>query len=492
MIGPRARLPWLGLSAVAILVALASGWGFMRLGDPVAPTKQFPAQAERVVAGFAALGSPTIGDFRALVGYFVEGYVVYRTPAGSGAAFPGMHGGNGGEAEELEGFARSAVLMAAWLSQDRPSRLTLPSGNNVDLLELMRHAVLAGTDEGSPGYWGKVGHRDQRIVEASDVAIALWLTRDRLWRSLTTEQRARIGRWLAGVNDKETRDSNWHLFVITVNLVLRQFGLPYDEDEVSSRYARIKHFYRGDGWFSDGPGGVFDYYNAWGFHYGLFWIDQVAPDFDRVFIRDALARYAATLKYLIGPSGFPIMGRSICYRLAISAPLLMAAGNDLDGVTTGEARRALDLTWLFFARHGAVRNGTVTQGYCASDPRILDPYSGPASCLWSLRSLVAAFYLPDNHTVWRDPPGLLPVERDNFRLELVQPPWTIIGDKASGNVTIYNRRVELGDLPKVESVGALRRAKSAITGRIYRPVNHAAKYDRAVYDSAMPFCGCSD
>ena len=36
-------------------------------------------------------------------------------------------------------------------------------------------------------------------------------------------------------------------------------------------------FYLGDGWFTDGPDGPVDYYNAWGFYYHIGWIHRMNP-----------------------------------------------------------------------------------------------------------------------------------------------------------------------------------------------------------------------
>lgn len=74
-------------------------------------------------------------------------------------------------------------------------------------------------------------------------------------------------------------------------------------------------------------------------------------------------------------------------------------------------------------------------------------------------------------------------------LELVQPQWTVDGSEASSNVTIRNRRVEVGRFPEFESADFVTRSKSVMTNRGYRPSNDTAKYGRSAYDSAAPLCG---
>ena len=453
---------------------------------------RFPARAEAVVENFTGTTSPSSDDYRALLAYFVEGFLTYRVEGWAGADFPGWPSSYGTAADRLEGFSRSVPVMAAWLNGGRTWELELQSGARVDIGQLIREGVVAGTDPDSAGYWGPIGHKDPRIVEAADVALSLWLARESVWKQFSTAEKAQVAAWLGGVNGKQTADNNWHLFVVLVNLVLRDLGAPHDLAEAKRRYDRARSFYRGDGWFSDGPDGRFDYYNAWGFHYTLFWIDQVDPSFDHDFIRTSLDTFAFQLKHMIGPHGLPIMGRSVCYRLGAAAPVVMAAGAGSIRVTPGEARRALDVTWGFFAGHGAIRHGMISQGYCGDDPRVLDSYSGPASCLWSLRSLVAAFYLPDSHAFWTGPARPLPVELHDFELPLPVPGWHVVGNHETLDVTLHGRASSPAAEAELLPYTFPNRIKTFLTGRPYRPGNLAAKYEQSSYGSRDPFCGCAE
>ena len=485
----RQRYAWTILVVLCIgLLAIT----FLIWTGPAIRGWTFPERSEETIGNFARTTAPAVGDYQSLVEYFAEGFLAYRDDTGSGAAFPGWPSSYGATSDRLEGFSRSIPLMAAWLSRDRAPRLRLKSGQLVDLRRVVHDGIVAGTDPGSTGYWGAIGDRDQRIVEAADIALSLWLTKTQIWPQLSRAERDRVAAWLRGVNEKETADNNWHLFVVLVNLVLRDLGEDHDLAEAQRRYERARSFYRGDGWFSDGPGRQFDYYNAWGFHYTLFWIDQIDPSLDHDFIRTALDAVSVQLKHMVGPHGLPIMGRSVCYRMAAIAPLVMAAATDSTSVSAGEARRALDLVWRYFAGRGAIRDGSISQGYCGDDPRLLDSYSGPASCLWSLRSLVAALYLADSHAFWAGPVGRLPVEERDFILPLAVPGWQLTGDHETLDV-VLSKPVPDGRLaPALSPYTLASRVKTQLTGRPYRPANHAAKYDRASYGSRDPFCGCPD
>jgi hypothetical protein len=427
-----------------------------------------------------------------LVHYFVEGFLRYRSRLGAYAAYPGRWGGEGTAAERhhnrMEGFTRLAPLLAAWICGGRPQRLQLASGKQTDLSALLASGLSAGTDPASPEYWGDIGHHDSRIVEAADAALAVWLCRETLWREFPAEARDRILNWLAQVREKRTVDNNWHLFIVLVDCVIEALGGKTDLAERRRRYERAKSFYVGDGWFRDGPEGHFDYYNAWGFHYALDWMRRIAPDWDRTFLSDTGRAFARTYKYFFGPKGFPIMGRSICYRMAAPAPLVAAFRYAPDLVTAGEARRALDHVWSLFCRKGALVRGNVTQGYFATDYRILDSYSGPASCLWSLRSLVAALSNPDDSEFWLSAGEPLPVEKGDFQVDIPAVRWRVVGRKADGDVRLESLVSGLPFQVALEDVRLRDRFLNSILRRGRGPSNEAAKYGLAVYSSARPFC----
>jgi hypothetical protein len=446
------------------------------------------AAAEDPLRAFVRGDAPSAQAYERLFAYFVHGFLRRRSAHGALARYRGWPSFNGPRCDALEGFSRFAPLLGAWLQSDRSRELLLASGK-VDLLDLLCAGLVAGTDPRSPEYWGAIRHRDQRIVEAADLALALWLGRDSVWTSLTQAQRGALAAWLAGVNGKETADNNWHLFVVLVNAVLQALGAGGDRGEMARRYGRFKSFYRGEGWFSDGPHDKFDYYIAWGIHYPLWWLRRIVPDWDAGFLRHAQREFAASFRFFFGPWGFPILGRSLCYRIAAPAPLVQIQDSDSDCISPGHARRALDLTWRHFIRFGAVVDGTLTQGYGADDPSMLDNYSGPASCLWSLRSLVAALAFPAHAAFWQASAAPLPVELSDFRLTLPVPGWTLVGTRSTGDVVI-ERKSGYADVADVlQQYPVWRRPIDRLLKRARRPSNALAKYELRRYSSAQPFCG---
>jgi hypothetical protein len=479
------------LLIVFLAGALATAGGLWYVyRAPYSAGARFPSASESTVASFAAKASPTRTDYEALVGYFVEGFLTYATESRALTHYPGMPAGGARKAEELEGFSRIAPLLGVWLEHGAQTPLTLPSGRDVDAAQILKSAVLAGTDHKHADYWGDITDRDQRIAEAADIALALWLSREAVWDRLEAPQRRQIAEWLLQVNGKQVADSNWHLFVAQVNVALQALGAKSDAAAIERHLARTLEFYRGDGWFTDGPAGAIDYYNAWGFYYHIGWIHRMNAELLRRTVDDALPVFATDLLHLLGPNGMPVFGRSVCYRMAVSAPLVFASTLHPDAVTPGQARRALDLTWDFFLEHGAVREGRVTQGYCGDDAAMLDNYSGPASCLWSLRSLIAALDLAPDSAFWSGAAAPLPVEQGDFERRIAGGRWVARGDASAADVTLVNSEPLAEDRTGIERFGVIDRILGAVRGIPRRPSNERAKYGRARYRSVEPFCGC--
>ena len=453
---------------------------------PLPTSAWFRAHGPELVRRFGDEKIPDAERYRTLFNYFLAGFLEFVTRSGERVHYPGLKGMRGHSVEGLEGFARTAPLLAAWLSSGRPSAVEDPRwpGRLVDLRHLLRRAVLTGTDPRSPVYWGDMADRDQRIVEAADIALLLWLSRNQVWSSFSPLEREQVAGWLRQVERNAPYRNNWLLFRVQVIETLRALGMPADERLSAETYLIYKQLYLGFGWFDDPPGGV-DYYNAWGISYSLFWIDQLNPDFDPTFIREALRESALLLLHLVGLNGVPIMGRSMCYRLAIPAPILMQSSLDARSIDPGQARRALDVVWRHFVDRGALAQGRVEQGYYGRDPRLIEPYLGPGSCQWSVRSLVLAFLQPEASAFWQNPQQALPIELGDYRFELPALGWVVEGHRASGEIVI---RVPANCHEKhcVEEHTMVRRLAELLLAAPFRPDNHKAKYFNPAYSSATP------
>lgn len=115
------------------------------------------------------------------------GYVLAADLSGSPARalFPDDRADRPDAVDALEAFWRLGLAWGAWLyNPQNPSALEF-QGREINLAALMRDALIQGTDRAnSYTYWGDIGDMDQRIVETSNLSLALWLSRARVFHEL--------------------------------------------------------------------------------------------------------------------------------------------------------------------------------------------------------------------------------------------------------------------------------------------------------------------
>jgi hypothetical protein len=478
-----------GAAAIVYVLPKRSGiQGWNERAAPRANTVTTDAALARAFGGDAA--RPGAEAYEALAKYFLEGWAGYRTPGGERAHYPGAPSENGRRMDGLEGFARMFPMAGVWLASGRPATIATADGP-LDLPQAFARGLAVGTDPKSPAYWGPIGDYGQAMVEASDVALGLWLARESVWPRLAPDEQRRVVEWLTGALRSRTHEGNWQLFPLVVHRALKALGADVSrwDERMTSSWEFFKTFHRGEGWFFDPPNG-FDYYNAWSIHYAMFWLQRIDPAFDPAFIARAQAEFTGFYKHFFGPQGQPPMGRSVCYRMAAPVPLLTATALAPEAVSKGEAMRALDLTWSVFIRRGAVADGAVTQGFCGTDLATLARYSGPASCLWSLRSLVVAFGLDRELGLFAAERAPLPVEKADYSIAHATTGWTITGDQRTGRIDLTIAANPPGDGPPIRPYGARQRVHEWLVHAPRRPDNRAALYGRHLYSTDPPAIAC--
>jgi hypothetical protein len=491
---PRSR--WkLTIAGWSVVVAICGIAGYRaavkdwRAYVPCAPPGELEARTQTEFLSDA----PATQRFRTLFLYFVHGFTSHSSALGGRVQYCGAGSANSASISGLEGFARTAPLLAAWVYSGRGEVIEDPvDGRQIDLVDVLRKGILSGVDAHSRDYWGDIAANGQRLVEAADIARVLWLTRAHIWDRLSEHEKFMVASWLMPASRASTPRDNWMLFPIIVDLVLTKLHAPLHAPDLArahSEFAAYRQFYRESGWFFDYPNGV-DFYNAWGITYELFWINQVDPTFEANFVTTAINDSAAITEHLISPDGIPIMGRSICYRTAVPVPVVAASFADTQAAAVEAAprngRRALDAVWRHFIGHGAILDGALTQGYYGPDLRFLDVYSGPGSCQWGLRSLVLAFMHGVQDGFWTEAPGSLPIEAADYRLEYPKLGWRIVGKAAGAEIVLEIPR-NSRPITHAESYGWLDRFLEIALRRPFRPHNHEVKYESRYYSSAHPF-----
>lgn len=424
-----------------------------------------------------------------LVGYICEAFEHYAVWDFTHAYYPGRPSQQTARTDAMEGVSRVLPTLAAWLYANGQKTTEINGLNNkaTDVAEVLRTAFLAGTDPKHKGYWGKLQDYDQRICESADLALSLWLSKDWVWERFSKAEQQQVVAWFKQVNTCLTVDNNWHLFPLTVQLVIKALT---GEDTIDhDKYARIKEFYVGDGWFRDGARGNYDYYNAWGFFYSLYWLDQIDPEFDPDYIRDSLKTFVDTYRYFFTPCGLPFFGRSVCYRLAASAPLLAAVDLQLPCISAGEAKRAFRTSLEYFIGNGAMLNGAPTQGVFGDDARLVDNYSGPASSFWSLRALNIALYCGRRSGLWQAKEEPLEIEKGDFSFAIPAIEASVIGTFETKEVVVIFHSdyiTEQSPLTRcLERQPWSKRLQEKLLGRAERPKNNLLRKGVTCYTSKM-------
>ncbi|KUM76070.1 DUF2264 domain-containing protein [Streptomyces curacoi] len=343
--------------------------------------------------------------------------------------FPGdRQSWSGRLSDGLEGYART-LLLAAFRR---------------DETALERYAD--GLAAGVAGVWPRIEDRSQPLVEAASIALALRLTRPLLWDRLDDPVRQRAAAWLGDALTAEAWPCNWELFPVTVGGFLQEIGhAPAESRKAIDRgLERIEEWYVGGGWYTDGDGRKFDYYNGWAMHLYPVLHAWLARD-DRLLelYGGRLSRHLEDYARLFGGDGAPMhQGRSLTYRFATTAPLWLGALTGRTPLSSGETRRLASGALRYFLERGAVdADGLLTLGWHGPDEAVLQGYSGPASPYWASKGFLGLL-LPAEHEVWTAVEEPAPVERGDAVTPIAAPNWLLQSTSSDGLVRLHNHGSE--------------------------------------------------
>ncbi|EPH40287.1 DUF2264 domain-containing protein [Streptomyces aurantiacus] len=382
----------------------------------------------------------TRAHWEALADRQLAALVPYATPRFAQYRLPGRGSWSGVASDGLEGFARSFLLAAFRIAG---------AGGDVDpaLVERYATGLAAGTDRGRRGAdgetWPELADCSQQMVEAASVAIGLHETRPWIWDRLDSRTRERVVDWFSGFVGARTWDNNWRLFQVVSEQFLASVGAPHSRSDIEAGLDRVEDWYRGDGWYSDGDGRNFDYYNGWAMHlYPLLWARMAGPDGDggrgEVY-RERLAQFLGTYPHFFGADGAPVhQGRSLTYRFAATAPVWMGALADCSPLAPGLTRRLASGTARHFVERGVPdERGLLPLGWYGTHLPSTQAYSGPASPYWASKGFLGLL-LPAGHPVWTDRELPLPVEESDQYTALPRPGWLLHGTRHDGIVRLVN------------------------------------------------------
>lgn len=315
----------------------------------------------------------------------------------------------------MECFGRLMAGLAPWISL--PDDDTAESIQRKQLREWALKSYVQAVDPESPDYllWRKEG---QTLVDAAYIAESFIRGYDALWIPLDSVTKQRYIAEFTQLRRVDPPYTNWLLFSATVEAFLRKAGAPSDTYRIVSALRKVEEWYVGDGWYSDGPGFGFDYYNSFVLH--PMYIEPLeimtnagkskiwnAPDCDYNRAKKRMQRFGMILERFISPEGaLPVFGRSITYRTGTLQPLALLAWRGWlpKELPDGQVRAAM--TAVIKRMFGDDRNfnekGFLTLGFNGKQPNISDWYTNNGS-LYMASLAFLPLGLPADHTFWTSP-----------------------------------------------------------------------------------------
>ncbi|WP_126973899.1 DUF2264 domain-containing protein [Gynurincola endophyticus] len=312
----------------------------------------------------------------------------------------------------LEAVGRTYAGIAPWL--------TLPDDNTEEgkQRKKFREQAVKGLDScfaaGSPDAL-LFEKQHQPIVDAAYLAQSFLRAPDALWKPLKDSTKKSIIASFKRLRDRKPYNNNWVLFASITEAFIYSVEGQCDEPRLTEGITKIKEWYRGDGWYSDGPKFSFDYYNSYVIHPMM--VDTLAvllkhgkatqEEYDQALKR--MQRFGVGLERMISPEGtYPPIGRSIIYRTGSFQILSqLALMHKLpEGIKPAQVRAALTkVKHNMYEAKGVFDNkGWLQLGFAGHYPELADYYSNTGSLYMATLSFLA-LGLPSTDPFWADPPA---------------------------------------------------------------------------------------
>lgn len=230
----------------------------------------------------------------------------------------------------LEAVGRLICGMAPWLELGPDNT---PEGQlRAKYIDLTLKGLKNAVDSTAADYL-VFGTPYQPLVDAAFLAEGLLRAPNQLWHKLDKKTQENMIVELKRSRNIKPWESNWLLFASMVEAALLEFTGECDMNRLTYGVERFKNdWYKGDSQYGDGPAFHMDYYNSFVIHpmltdvlmvmkkhnmEGADFIDQQLPRH---------TRYAEILERFISPEGtFPVVGRSIVYRVGVFHALAQAS-----------------------------------------------------------------------------------------------------------------------------------------------------------------------
>jgi hypothetical protein len=384
-------------------------------------------------------------DWQKLVTKMLQNIYPHFTAGRALVRFAGARPSSYGVLSDMvEGFARTFLLIGFWLKNRSEGKISLENGEQIDWVEIYRDGMLHGTDPKHPEYWGKIYKKHQYMVESASMAIGLYFSKHLIWDSYSQKEKDQIGNWFRHILEFPFEDKNWILFNVIINSFLKATGQKFSQDQIDFYLNRFDSYYEADGWYRDGYGPQFDYYNPWALHfYPHLWSeiepDKTKPELVEIFEKRSrlfLEKYAHIFS---NTASHPAFGRSIIYRCAVIAGPVMGILKGFSPLSPGLTRHLCSQSLKYFVENKFFdKDGSVPLGWTGKFVKMAENYSGPGSPFW-LNKAFSVLLIPQNHSFWTAEEEQLPVEKEDFCIGHKVPGFLVQGHQKTGHIQLINQ-----------------------------------------------------
>lgn len=307
----------------------------------------------------------------------------------------------------MESAGRTIAGIAPWIELGPDST---PEGElRAEYINMVCKALANSTDPESNDYFDSHATR-QILVNSAFLIQGLLAAPKHIWSNLDSLTQSRLIEQWKSTRTMVPGKNNWYLFSAMVECGLKVFGGEWNYDIVKRAIDAHKEWYAGDGIYGDGEVFHLDYYNSYVIQPMLLQVLEIACIFDSSVTgfmelhKRRMQRFAEIQERMIAPDGsYPLIGRSITYRLGAFQVLSLCALRDMPpaSLSEGQVRNALTAAIGRQMEHEGTfdKDGWLTIGVCGEQPELGDSYlSTPCVYLTSLVFLPLG--LPAGHPFW--------------------------------------------------------------------------------------------
>lgn len=270
---------------------------------------------------------------------------------------------------------------------------------------IYRKALVNGTNPLYKGYFGDLGHRDQRMVEMAAISLNLLMNPESIWNTLKVDEKQNLANWLYQINDYTLPDNNWNFFNVITNVALKKVGMKYSHEKIEYGISRYESYYLGNGWYSDGNRPQKDYYSSFGIHYYcLLYAMFMEEDTLRCRLyKDRAKEFAKSFIYWFDEEGKALpFGRSLTYRfaqVAFFSVYVTVLGEEIKDL--GVIKGLIGRHFRYWMNQPIFDNGGVLSvGYTYPNSNMAENYNSPGSPYWAFKSFLC-LSLGDDHPFWK-------------------------------------------------------------------------------------------